>query len=190
MTHTCVLIPGDGIGPEVADATKRVLEASGAPLDWISRPAGVAALEQGHDAVLPQATIDAILEHGVALKGPCTTPVGGGFSSVNVALRKTLQLYGAVRPVRSLDGVDTRFQDVDIVVVRENTEGLYAGIENEITAGVVSSLKVATQGARPNLEVRLRICASERAKESDRAPQGQHHEDVGWHVPQSGSGHA
>ena len=147
MSHTCVLIPGDGIGPEVADATKRVLEASRAPLDWISRPAGVAALEQGHDAVLPQTTIDAILEHGLALKGPCTTPVGGGFSSVNVALRKTLQLYGAVRPVKSLDGVNTRFQDVDIVVVRENTAGLYAGIENEITAGVVSSLKVATQGA-------------------------------------------
>ena len=118
MSHTCVLIPGDGIGPEVADATKRVLEASRAPLDWISRPAGVAALEQGHDAVLPQTTIDAILEHGLALKGPCTTPVGGGFSSVNVALRKTLQLYGAVRPVRSLDGVNTRFQDVDIVVVK------------------------------------------------------------------------
>ena len=147
MTHTCVLIPGDGIGPEVAAATKRVLEASGAPLNWVSSPAGVAALEQGHDEVLPQTTIDAILEHGLALKGPCTTPVGGGFSSVNVALRKTLKLYGAVRPVRSLAGVKTRFEDVDIVVIRENTEGLYAGIENEITEGVVSSLKVATQGA-------------------------------------------
>jgi isocitrate dehydrogenase (NAD+) len=97
--------------------------------------------------VLPQDTIHAILEHGVALKGPCTTPVGGGFSSVNVALRKKLNLYGAVRPIRSLAGVKTRFEGVDIVVVRENTEGLYAGIENVVTEGVITSLKVATEPA-------------------------------------------
>ncbi len=127
MTYQCVLIPGDGIGPEVTDAVRRVFAAAGA------------------DTVLPKETIDSILEHHYALKGPCTTPIGGGFSSINVALRKTLNLYGAVRPVRSLDGVSTRFEDVDIIVVRENTEGLYSGIENTITEGVITSIKVATE---------------------------------------------
>ena len=144
--HDVVLIPGDGIGPEVTAAVRRVLEVAGAPIDWKERRAGLAAVEAG-DEVLPDATIDAIREHGVALKGPCTTPVGGGFRSVNVALRKKLDLYSAVRPVRSLDGVATRFHDVDIVVFRENTEGLYSGVENEITAGVVTSLKVASEPA-------------------------------------------
>ena len=147
MTTTLVLIPGDGIGPEVTDAARRLLAAAGADLAFIERHAGVGALDRGADGVLPKETIDAILEHGVALKGPCTTPVGGGFSSVNVALRKKLNLYGAVRPIRSLDGVKTRFENVDIVVVRENTEGLYAGIENVVTEGVITSLKVATEPA-------------------------------------------
>ncbi len=147
MPHTCVLIPGDGIGPEVTSAARAVIEASGAPVEWVEGVAGASALEQGHADVLPESTVDLVRTHGVALKGPCTTPVGGGYSSVNVALRKTLDLYGAVRPVRSLDGVPTRFEGVDVVVVRENTEGLYAGIENEITQGVVTSLKVATEVA-------------------------------------------
>lgn len=147
MMHTCVMIPGDGIGPEVCDAARRVLEAAQAPVTWIERYAGVAALERGSDTVLPKDTVDAILEHRVALKGPCTTPIGGGFSSINVALRKKLNLYAAVRPVRSLDGVPTRFEGVDLVVVRENTEGLYSGIENIITDGVITSLKVATEEA-------------------------------------------
>ena len=147
MTHTAVMIPGDGIGPEVTDAAKRILEAAGAPIRWVEHHAGLAALEQGEKDVLPDATVSAIIEHGVALKGPCTTPIGGGFSSINVALRKKLNLYAAVRPVRSLNGVVTRYQNVDLVVVRENTEGLYSGIENVITPGVVTSLKVATAEA-------------------------------------------
>jgi isocitrate dehydrogenase (NAD+) len=147
MKQTAVLIPGDGIGPEVTDAAVRILDAAGASITWVERHAGVGALERGADTVLPKETLDAILEHGVAMKGPCTTPIGGGFASINVALRKTLNLYGAVRPVRSLAGVKTRYEDVDIIVVRENTEGLYSGIENVITPGVVTSLKVATEEA-------------------------------------------
>ncbi|TVQ32157.1 MAG: isocitrate/isopropylmalate dehydrogenase family protein [Phycisphaeraceae bacterium] len=146
-THTAVLIPGDGIGPEVAQAARRILEAADAPVQFIERHAGVVALERGGDDVLPLDTVDAIREHGVALKGPCTTPIGKGFGSVNVALRKKLNLYAAVRPVRSLPGVKTRFEDVDLVIVRENTEGLYSGIENLITEGVVMSMKVATRNA-------------------------------------------
>ena len=151
MEHRCVLIPGDGIGPEVVQAARRMIDAALAPtgssIVWSERHAGVAALEAGHQDLLPDETLHAIREQRVALKGPCTTPVGGGFSSVNVALRKRLDLFGAVRPVRSLEGVETRYRDVDLVVVRENTEGLYAGIENEITPGVVTSLKVATERA-------------------------------------------
>ena len=142
--HAVVLVPGDGIGLEVAEAVKRVLSAARAPVSWIEKHAGLAALEDGDD-VLPEATLEAIRSCGVALKGPCTTPVGGGFTSVNVQLRKRLDLYAAVRPIRSLPGIETRYSDVDIVVVRENTEGLYSGIENEVTAGVVTSLKVATE---------------------------------------------
>lgn len=145
--HTAVMIPGDGIGPEVTGAAKRILAAADAPVSFIERHAGVAALERGADSVLPQDTTEAIQEHGVALKGPCTTPVGGGFSSVNVALRKKLNLYAAVRPVRSLPGVPTRFKDVDLIVIRENTEGLYSGIENQITDDVIVSMKVATREA-------------------------------------------
>jgi isocitrate dehydrogenase (NAD+) len=147
MTRTCVLIPGDGIGPEVSDAVVRVLDAAGAGIAWDHRLAGVAALEAGEAEVLPASTCDAIRRHGVALKGPCTTPIGEGFSSVNVALRKGLELYAAVRPVRNLPGVASRFEGVDLVIVRENTEGLYSGIENVITDGVVTSLKVATERA-------------------------------------------
>ena len=143
MSIKAVLIPGDGIGPEITAATLRVLEAAGARIDWIEHRAGVAAIEAG-DEVLPQTTLDAIGEHKLALKGPCTTPVGSGFQSVNVQLRKAFELYAAVRPVRNLPGVETRFKDVDIVVIRENTESLYSGIENEITPGVVMSMKVAT----------------------------------------------
>jgi len=145
-THQIVLIPGDGIGPEVAAATIRVLAAAGAPLEWVEHHAGVAALESLGE-VLPEQTLDAIRERGIALKGPCTTPVGEGFTSVNVQLRKRLDLYAAVRPVRNLPGISTRFDGVDLVVIRENTEGLYSGIENEVTKGVVTSLKVATEHA-------------------------------------------
>jgi len=145
-THPIVLIPGDGIGPEVTAATKRVLAAAGAPVEWVECQAGLAALAQGRE-VLPQDTLDAIERHRVALKGPCTTPVGEGFTSVNVQLRKQLNLYAAVRPVRNLTGVPTRFSDVDLIIVRENTEGLYSGVENQITEDAVMSMKVATQTA-------------------------------------------
>ncbi|MBW3538790.1 MAG: NAD-dependent isocitrate dehydrogenase [Planctomycetes bacterium] len=144
MDHTIVLIPGDGIGPEVSRAVRRVFEAAGAPVRWVEYQAGVAALEAGAKDVLPAETLGAILEHGVALKGPCSTPVGEGFSSVNVQLRKRLNLFAAVRPVRSLAGVKTRFENVDLVIVRENTEGLYSGAENQVTDDVVISMKVAT----------------------------------------------
>lgn len=145
--HTIVLIPGDGIGPEVSGATRRVLEAAGLSVEWVELPAGQAALDQGYDNVLPQRTLAAIQAHKVALKGPVTTPVGKGFKSVNVQLRKSLNLYAAVRPVRSLDGVKTRYSNVNLVIIRENTEGLYSGIENEVVPGVVTSLKVATEVA-------------------------------------------
>ncbi len=145
--HKVVLIPGDGIGPEVSEAVSRILAAAAAPVEFLPHLAGQAALDAGNTELLPAATIAAIREHGVALKGPCTTPIGGGFSSVNVALRKTLNMYAAVRPVRNMPGVKTRFDEVDLVIVRENTEGLYSGLENVITEGVVVSLKVATHAA-------------------------------------------
>lgn len=144
--HTAVLVPGDGIGPEVSSAVKQVFNAVGAPIQWSEHLAGIAALEAGHD-VLPDETVEAISQTGVALKGPCTTPVGEGFTSVNVQLRKRLNLYAAVRPVRNLSGVSTRFDDVDLVILRENTEGLYSGVENQVTDDVVMSMKVATETA-------------------------------------------
>jgi isocitrate dehydrogenase (NAD+) len=146
-THTIVLIPGDGIGPEVMRATRRVLEAGGLSVEWVEVPAGASALEQGMDNVLPQRTLAAVTAHKVALKGPVTTPIGKGFKSVNVQLRQKLKLYAAVRPVRSLPNVKTRYENVDMVIVRENTEGLYSGIENEVVPGVVTSLKVASRDA-------------------------------------------
>ncbi len=146
MAQTVCIIPGDGIGPEVAEAAQRVIDASGAPIEWVSLPAGAAAAEE-HGDVLPEMTVRAIQEHRVALKGPVTTPIGKGFTSVNVSLRKRLNLYAAVRPVRSMPGVKTRYEGVELVVVRENTEGLYSGIENEIVPGVVQSLKIASRPA-------------------------------------------
>ena len=145
--HTIVLIPGDGIGPEVTTATKRILDAAGLSVDWVELPAGATAIEQGFSDVLPERTLAAIKAHRVALKGPVTTPVGKGFKSVNVQLRQKLNLYAAVRPVRSLPGITTRFEDVDLIIIRENTEGLYSGIEHEVVPGVVTSLKVASRDA-------------------------------------------
>jgi isocitrate dehydrogenase (NAD+) len=141
-----VLIPGDGIGPEVTDATKRVVAATGVPIDWIVAPAGLDAAERLGDP-LPDSTLELIRKHRVALKGPCTTPVGKGFRSINVKLRQGLDLYASVRPVQSLPGVTTPFENVDLVVVRENTEGLYAGLEHIVVPGVVESLRVITRPA-------------------------------------------
>lgn len=146
MKHEVVLIEGDGIGPEIADAVRKVFHAAGAPIEWQKQYAGMSALERGTQ-VLPHETLEAMKHVRVALKGPCSTPIGKGFTSVNVSIRKTLNLYAALRPVRSLEGVKTRFDDVDLIVIRENTEGLYAGIENEVTEGVVASMKVATTKA-------------------------------------------
>ena len=141
--HEAVILPGDGIGPEVSAAVMKVLAEAGAPIVWRTHQAGLKALENGNE-VLPESTVRAIDELGVALKGPCTTPVGEGFTSVNVQLRKRLNLFAAVRPVRSLPGVKTRFDDVDLIIIRENTEGLYSGVENQVTEDVVMSMKVAT----------------------------------------------
>ena len=145
-SHDVVLIPGDGIGPEVTAAACKILEAGAAPRSFQVHRAGLAALDQGEE-VLPQSTVEAIQHCGVALKGPCTTPVGEGFTSVNVQLRQRLNLFAAVRPVRNLAGVETRFDDVDLVIIRENTEGLYSGVENQVTPDVVMSMKVATETA-------------------------------------------
>ncbi len=145
-TYPIVVIPGDGIGPEVTAAVQRILGAAGADIDWILRYAGLTAIEKSGD-VLPADTVESITRVGVALKGPCTTPVAEGFTSVNVQLRKRLNLFAAVRPVRSLEGVETRYKNVDVVIVRENTEGLYSGVENQVTDDVVMSMKVATRSA-------------------------------------------
>ncbi len=144
--HRVVLIPGDGIGPEVTQAVLQILEAAGAPLEWEKQQAGITALESSGE-VLPAETVEAIQRCQVALKGPCTTPISGGFTSVNVQLRKKLNLYSAVRPIRSLKGVPTRYESVDLIIIRENTEGLYSGVENQVTDDVVMSMKVATQTA-------------------------------------------
>jgi isocitrate dehydrogenase (NAD+) len=146
MSHHVVLIPGDGIGPSIADSVRKIFAAAQVDIEWHEHVAGVAALTKGRD-VMPEETLEAIEHHKLALKGPCSTPVGEGFRSVNVALRKRLNLYAAVRPVRSIPGVPTRYQDVDIIIIRENTEGLYSGVENEVIPGVVMSMKVATEEA-------------------------------------------
>lgn len=141
-----VLIPGDGIGPEVTDATRSVVSAAGVKIDWVIAPAGAACAET-HGDPLPESTLEAIRKHRVALKGPCTTPVGRGFRSINVRLRQGLDLYASVRPVRTLPGVTGPYRNVDLVVVRENTEGLYSGQEHEVVPGVVESLRIVTRPA-------------------------------------------
>src|ERR671918_829600 len=131
MPHRVTFIPGDGTGPEIADATRRVLEASGAELEWEIQQAGADVMDQHGGNPLPDHVLESIKRNGVAMKGPITTPIGTGFRSVNVALRKTLDLFGQVRPCKSYAGVRSRYENVDLVVVRENTEDLYAGIEFE-----------------------------------------------------------
>jgi isocitrate dehydrogenase (NAD+) len=131
MAHRVTLIPGDGIGPELTEATRRVLEATGAEFDWDVQQAGADVMDEHGGNPLPDQVLASIRDNGVALKGPITTPVGGGFRSVNVTLRKALDLYAQVRPCKSYAGVRSRFDDVDLVVIRENTEDLYAGIEYE-----------------------------------------------------------
>jgi len=144
--RTVTLIPGDGIGPEVAEATLSVLEALHLPLSFERADAGAEVVNK-YGTNLPQSTVDAVLRSGVALKGPTGTLVGTGLASANVALRKALDLYASVRPVRSVLGLKTRYENVDLVVVRENTEDLYAGLEHIVVPGVVESLKIITEKA-------------------------------------------
>jgi isocitrate dehydrogenase (NAD+) len=146
MTRTITLLPGDGIGPEVMGSARRVVDACGLGLRWEAYDVGARAIE-ATGAPLPPEVLDSVRRNGVALKGPVTTPVGKGHRSVNVQLRQELDLYASVRPVRTLPGVRSRYTDVDLIVVRENTEGLYSGIEHRVTKGVVASLKVATEAA-------------------------------------------
>ncbi|MGE0882647.1 MAG: isocitrate dehydrogenase (NAD(+)) [Blastocatellales bacterium] len=146
MSHKVTLIPGDGIGSEITGAVVRIIEASGVEIEWESFIAGAEALSRYGDP-LPEPVLESIKENKVALKGPLTTPVGTGFTSVNVRLRKTLDLYANLRPVRNLPGLVTPFGDLDLVVVRENTEDLYSGLEHVVVPGVVESLKIITEKA-------------------------------------------
>ncbi len=144
--HRVVLIPGDGIGPEVTSAAQKVIEATGVSIKWDVVDAGAGALEK-HGDTLPEDTLDRIKEIKIALKGPLTTPIGGGYRSVNVILRKTLDLYANVRPVRSALGISIHHNPIDLVIFRENTEDLYSGLEQDIAPGVAQSLKIITEKA-------------------------------------------
>ena len=146
MPHRVTLIPGDGIGPELAEATRRVLDASGVAVDWEVQDAGVGVMAQ-YGTPLPDHVLESIRRNKVALKGPITTPVGSGFRSVNVTLRQVLGLYANLRPARSIKGLQTRYDDVDLVIVRENTEDLYAGIEHMVGKDAAESIKIITRAA-------------------------------------------
>ena len=146
MTHTITLIPGDGIGPEVTRAVVQVLEAAGLQAKWESFEAGADAVA-AHGTTLPEPLLQSIRKTKTALKGPITTPIGAGFTSVNVGLRKALDLYANLRPVWNLPNVKSRYEGVDLVIVRENTEDLYAGLEHTVVPGVVESLKIITDAA-------------------------------------------
>ena len=143
MKHRITLIPGDGIGPEVTKPVLAIIKAAGFYVQWEAHLAGAEALRK-HGTTLPKALMDSFEKNRVALKGPVTTPVGEGFASVNVELRQTFNLYANLRPVKNLPGVKARYQGIDLIVVRENTEGLYSGIEHEVVPGVVESLKIMT----------------------------------------------
>jgi isocitrate dehydrogenase (NAD+) len=161
--YTLCLIPGDGIGPEVTAAAQEVLESTGLNLSWIVLPAGARALED-YGNVLPESTVKNIKRYKVALKGPVTTPIGTGFKSVNVQLRESLNLYCCLRPVRNLPGVKSHYSNIDIVIFRENTEGLYSGQENEIVDGVVTSLKVVTRAASERIARKAFLWAKENGR--------------------------
>jgi isocitrate dehydrogenase (NAD+) len=141
--HRITLIAGDGIGPEITSAVVKIVETAGLDVEWEPHVAGASAIEK-HGSTLPNELLDSILRNKVALKGPLTTPVGGGFASVNVALRKALELFANLRPVWNLPAVPSRYEHVDLIIVRENTEDLYSGLEHEVVAGVIESLKIIT----------------------------------------------
>ena len=146
MGHKITLIPGDGIGTEVTAAVVRILEATGLKFEWETVLAGADAFEK-HGEYIPKQLTESIERTHVALKGPITTPVGGGFASINVQLRKQFELYANFRPVRNLPHIPTRYPDIDLIIIRENTEGLYSGLEHEVVPGVVESLKIMTEKA-------------------------------------------
>src|SRR5436309_5572892 len=146
MAHRIILIPGDGIGPEIVAATVRVIEATGVDIEWETQILGAQALEKYGDT-LPEASIESMRRNKVSLKGPIMTPVGKGFTSVNVGLRKALDLYANVRPIKALPNVKCRYPELDLVIIRENTEDLYAGLEHIVVPGVVESLKIITEKA-------------------------------------------
>jgi isocitrate dehydrogenase (NAD+) len=146
VTYEVTLIPGDGIGPELADATVKVLEATGIAFTWDRQQAGEATIT-AEGTPLPDRVVESIRRTGIAIKGPITTPVGSGFRSVNVGLRQALDLYANVRPARSMAGVETRYRDVDLIIVRENTEDLYMGIEHRVGPDAAESIKIITRGA-------------------------------------------
>ncbi len=165
--HTIALIPGDGIGPEVTNAVVRILEgaaaATGASFQWESFAVGAEAFER-YKEYIPRELYESIERNRVALKGPVTTPIGGGFASINVTLRKQFELYANFRPIRNLPGTETRYPDVDLVIVRENTEDLYVGLEHEVVPGVVESLKIVTEKA----STRIAKFAFDYARKHDR----------------------
>jgi len=146
MAHRVTLIPGDGIGPELAEATRRVLDASGVAFEWETVDAGEAVMAK-YGTPLPEHVLESIKRNRIALKGPITTPIGEGFRSVNVTLRQVLGLYANLRPARSMKGLETRYEDVDLVIVRENTEDLYAGIEHMVGRDAAESIKIITREA-------------------------------------------
>src|SRR5690348_3640211 len=163
MSHKVTLIPGDGIGPEVTKATVRILEATGVKFEWETFAVGAEAYEKSGEYI-PKDLIGSLERTKVGLKGPVTTPVGGGFPSINVALRKKFELYANFRPIRNLPHIPTRYPDIDLIIVRENTEGLYSGLEHEVVPGVVESLKIMTEKA----STRIAVFAFEFAKKYGR----------------------
>jgi isocitrate dehydrogenase (NAD+) len=146
MKHRITLIPGDGIGPEVTKPTLEIIKSAGVKIEWEIHLAGAEALKK-HGTTIPKSLMESFEKNRVALKGPVTTPVGDGFASVNVVLRKSFDLYANLRPIKNLPGVPARYQGVNLIVVRENTEGLYSGIEHEVVPGVMESLKIITEKA-------------------------------------------
>jgi isocitrate dehydrogenase (NAD+) len=163
MTYKITLIPGDGIGPEVTQATVRILEATGVKFEWETFMAGAEAFEK-YKEYIPKELTESIERTHVALKGPVTTPIGGGFASINVALRQKFELYANFRPIRNLPHIPTRYPDVDLIIVRENTESLYSGIEHEVVPGVVESIKIITEKA----STRIARFAFEYARKNNR----------------------
>ncbi len=161
--HAVTLIPGDGIGPEVTEAAVRIVEASGAKIHWERVEAGAEVVAK-YGTPVPDSVLNSIRANGVALKGPIGTPVGEGFRSANVTLRQALDLYASVRPVKNIPGIETRFDGVDLVVIRENTEGLYSGLEHRVAPGIVESLKIVTEAA----SLRIAEYAFELAKREGR----------------------